>query len=60
MGFLVLSTWGAAVCTVAKILKVANEAGEICGRGGVLHCVTPDKNITYHMIFKYLSVFIFI
>jgi hypothetical protein len=31
MGLLVLSTGGAAVCTVPKVLKMADEAGDVCG-----------------------------
>src|SRR6266404_3959814 len=43
--FLVLPTDGAAVCTVPKILEVANEAGEICGRRVLWHCVAPTCKI---------------
>jgi hypothetical protein len=35
MSFLILSTYGAAVRTVAKILKMASQAGDICRRGSL-------------------------
>src|ERR1700683_2174002 len=31
MGFLVLSTCGASVCTVSKILEMADQARDVCG-----------------------------
>src|SRR6266446_8874563 len=44
MGFLVLSTGGAAVCTVPKILEMADEAGDICGYRPSWHGLPPTKN----------------
>src|SRR6266567_7914727 len=44
MGFLVLSTGGAAVCTVSKILKMADEAGDIGGYRAFWHGLPPTKN----------------
>ncbi len=44
MGFLVLSTNGVAVCTVSKILKMADEAGDIAGYRGFWHGLPPTKN----------------
>src|SRR5712671_1832532 len=44
MGFLVLSTGGAAVCTVPKIFKMAYETRDICGYRRSWHCLPPTKN----------------
>src|SRR4029077_2079357 len=44
MRFLVLPTYGAAVCTVPKVLKMADQAGDICGYRAFRHCLPPTKN----------------
>ena len=35
---------GAAMCAVAKILKIADQAGDICGYRAFWHCLPPTKN----------------
>src|SRR6266436_4323672 len=40
-GFLVLSTCGSTVCTVAKILEMADQIGDICRYRAFWHCLPP-------------------
>src|SRR5260370_25148799 len=52
MGFLVLASCGAAVCAVAKVLKMADYAGDICGNRTLWHYLPPFNNqYVLHMFF---------
>src|SRR6266446_7943610 len=56
MGFLVLSTGGAAMCTIPKIFKMADQTGDICGHRACWHCLPPTKSEYVLHIYKHVSI----